>query len=289
MIENTVKNNFAFLILCMGEFEDSARISLNSMAKLASYSDTKIFVYADASGKKWLLENLEDKQILTFIEVDIKNVPLRVRNRFKSEQSFKYAKFGSDEMKSLTPLKWDALLEMFKSDYDLNAVVFSDLDVIWTRLPNFEVDELLKSDLLALLQDDTPKGSRGYFCTGIQIWKNSDRSINYISQLSLFHRKSHDDNFRYRNMLVGDEKAFNLWMAETKSLSFFARLDSRKYVIGHNVKMAILSLIFRRNPIAIHANYSSSEYLKFNKLNSFTEESSRWMSRLIILFRPKNR
>ena len=289
MIENTMKNKFAFLILCMGKFEDSARISLNSMAKVASYSDARIFVYADTSGKKWLLENIENKQILTFIEVDIKNVPLRVRNRFESQESFKYAKFGSDEMKSLTPLKWDALLEVFKSDYGLKAVVFSDLDVIWTRPPNSEVNELVKSDLLALLQDDTPKGSRGYFCTGIQIWKNSDRSVDYISKLSLFHRKSHDDNFRYRNMLVGDEKAFNLWMAETKSLSFFAGLDSRKYVIGHNVKMAILSLLLRINPIAIHANYSSSEYSKYNKLNSFTEKSSRWISRLIILLRPKNK
>ena len=289
MIENSKKNSFAFLILCMGKFEDSARISLNSMAKVASYSGAKIFVYADTSGRKWLLENIENKQILIFIEVDIKNVPLRVRNRFESQESFQYAKFGSDEMKSLTPLKWDGLLEVFKSDYDLKAVVFSDLDVIWTRSPHSEVDELVKSDLLALLQDDTPKGSRGYFCTGIQIWKNSERSADYISQLSLFHRKSHDDDFRYRNMLVGDEKAFNLWMAKTKSLSFFAGLDSRKYVIGHNVKMAILRLILRINPIAIHANYSSSEHLKYHKLNSFAENTSRWMSRLIILLRPRNR
>jgi len=273
----------------MGKFEDSARISLNSMVKLASCSDIKIFAYADNSGKDWLLENVNNREVLKFIDVDINKVPLKIRHRFQSKQSFNYARFGSDEMKSLTPLKWDALLEVFTSNRDLKAVVFSDLDVIWTRLPNFEVDQLVSSNLLALLQNDTPKGSRGYFCTGIQIWKNYNQSLEYILNLSEFHRKSHENNFRYRNMLVGDEKAFNLWMAKTKSLSFFAGLDSRKYVIGHNVKMAILSLIFRRNPIAIHANYSSSEYLKFNKLNSFTEESSRWMSRLIILFRPKNR
>lgn len=272
----------------MGKFEDSARISLNSMAKLASCSDTRIFAYADNSGKEWLLENVDDREVLKFIDVDINKVPLKIRNRFQTRKSFKYARFGSDEMKSLTPLKWDALLEVFTSNRDLKAVVFSDLDVIWTRLPNFEVDQLINSNLLALLQDDTPKGSRGYFCTGIQIWKNNDRSLEYILNLSEFHRKSHEDNFRYRNMLVGDEKAFNLWIAKTNSLSFFAPLNSSKYVIGHNVKLALIGLLLRINPIAIHANYSSSEYLKFHKLNSFNKESTRWKSRLITLWSSKN-
>lgn len=272
----------------MGKFEASAKISLTSMANLASKSNCKIFVYADNSGKEWLLENISDSKILIFLEVDLNKIPLGIKPRFQSKQTFEYAKFGSDEMKSLTPLKWQALLDVFDFDSKLQVVVFSDLDVIWVQHPNFEINQLLKSNLLALLQDDTPRGSKGYFCTGIQIWKNFDQSKEYINDLSKFHRKLHENNFRYRDMLVGDEKAFNLFMAKRNTLSLFAPLNSSKYVIGHKVKFALIRLIKRTKPIAVHANYSSTEYLKFNKLNSFNQVFSKWKSRLIILLRSGN-
>jgi hypothetical protein len=263
--------------------QTSAKLSIQSMLSLAMRLNFKIYVVADFSGRTWIVENFGHSEFFEFISIEKKDIPEKLRHRFTEATLINYSKFGTDKMKLLTPLKWIGLIHIFKGNENLKIIIYSDIDVIWTDFPFSEVEFLIKSNYLALIQDDTPNHSRRYYCTGIQMWKASKQNAKVLKLLSNFHLSSHNSNFRYRNMLLGDEKAFNLWIAKENLKHLFHPLEGKNFIIGHKIKVAILRMSIGKIPIAVHANYRLIESQKFHALNAFTKNFSRWKSRFITL------
>jgi len=280
---NLESQKYCFFILCMGRMNKSALLSLQSIEYLALKFKFLVYICADTSGKNWILENFGSSTFFNFIELESSKIPLSIRYRFENDSLLNYSKFGTDAMKLITPLKWQGLLNIFETNQNMQTIIYSDLDVIWLDTPSSEVEFLSSSNYLALIQDDTPLYSQVNYCTGIQIWRASESSLKVLNLISDFQISSHLRNVRYWDMLLGDEKAFNYWLSETKSHKFFRPLSPAKFVIGHGVKKALFWKFFGSSPIAVHANYTLKESKKFDVLNAFTMNSSRWKSRIKIL------
>ncbi len=278
-----VSQKYTFFVLCMGRMNNSALISLQSIEYLARKFKFVVHICADTSGKNWVIENFGSLTYFKFIELSPSKIPLSIKYRFTGDSILNYSKFGTDSMKLITPLKWQGLLNIFETNQEVQTVIYSDLDVIWLNIPSSELELLSRSSYLALIQDDTPVNSQVAYCTGIQIWRATETSRNIINLILEYHTSSHLSKERYFGMLLGDEKAFNYWLSETDSYQFFRPLNPSKFVIGHGVRKALFRKLLGSSPIAIHANYTLKESKKFNILNAFTKNSSRWMSRIKIL------
>ena len=282
-IKNSSHEKFCFFIMCLGNMGASAKLSIQSMLLLAISQNFKIYILADYSGKAWIIENFGNSVYFEFIIITQTRIPKDLRYRFKEETITNYSQFGSDSMKLLTPLKWIGLMHLFNRNENFKIIIYSDIDVIWTDFPSSEVEFLMQSEHLALIQDDSSIPSKKYYCTGIQIWKASKQTVKFLNLLYNFHISSHNSNFRYRNMLLGDEKAFNLWIAKKNSKHLFHPLERKNFIIGHEIKSAILRLLIGKIPIAVHANYRYLESQKFHALNAFTKSFSGWTSRFITI------
>lgn len=282
-----MNNTVAYYFVCMGRMSKSSKISIQSILNLAISESITVYILADTPGKEWVLENFINEKQFIFISIEFDKLSSKQIDRFRPDFQANYSSFGSDEMKLITPYKWEGIINIFENNPSLSTLIVTDIDVIWKKNPFKQIQSLINSTYFALIQDDTPKGSNGYYCTGIQIWRNNIGAITYLKSLLDFHKDSHYEGYRYRDMLLGDEKAFNLWMAKSKSSKFFSPLKKNDFVIGHRVKYAIIRLLVNKWPIAVHANYTLSETLKFHKLNSFNKGLVSWKSRILVFILPK--
>jgi hypothetical protein len=271
----------------MGRMSKSSKISIQSILDLAVSESITVYIFADTPGKKWILDNFTNEKQFIFVSIELDKLSNNQKDRFRPDFQANNSRFGTDEMKLITPFKWEGIIKVFEINPSLLTLIVTDIDVIWKRNPMKQIESLINSTYFALIQDDTPKGSSGYYCTGIQIWQNNSNVIIYLKSLLDFHKDSHSKGYRYRGMLLGDEKAFNLWMAKNKSSEYFFPLKRNDFVIGHRVKQAIIRLLVNKWPIAVHANYTLSETLKFHKLNAFNKGLVSWKSRILVLISPK--
>lgn len=244
-----MKPKISYAILAIGDLGSMGRLALASIHKLG-YSE--IHAMADASGKAWLLENFFDKGVIfKFYEL-----PEVIGAKLNAYGHDKYSKFGESKFFQLMYLKWILISRVLESNPSVDYVVFTDLDVLWGRAIEDDLEKVFHNQEVNLAgqldwNSNSPHNSN-YLCPGIMIWRNSESSVTMLKDIKRFHelRLRQDINFP-------DDKAINEWIRQKENHKKVVFLSSSEFVIGHR----ILDLLLQRSDFellklrAFHANY----------------------------------
>ncbi len=245
-----------FCLLIIGDPGELAAISLKS---LILTGPNKICALVDNAGEYWL-ENFTQNTNWKFCLHQIQAQNSWVLDNFDSKSDYEI--FGSDKFFRLMYLKWIVIKECFTEVESVKYLIFTDLDVYWSRHVSNGLEDFLESDYLFALQNDST-ASRQYYCPGIMIWKKSTSSYKTLIEIMEFHRKQLNED-----PSLADDKAINRWLELSNNRSYLYVLPADMFVIGHRV----YDLLFQKSGyglkqlIAFHANYCIGPSQKLNRL-----------------------
>ena len=247
-----------FCLVAIGNPGHLGHISLSSIVAL---KPEKICVLVDEFGDSWLSEYTEttNSEVCKHTITDENNWIL---SEFTSQEGFE--NFGSDKFFRLMFLKWIILTECLDETLLGSFVIFSDLDVFWNKTP-FPLKELFldPKKVFAMQDDSTPK--REFYCPGIMVWKNDERSKNVLQSIRDFHLEAFQIN-----PYLPDDKAVNNWLTIENNHDFMSPLPTQTFVIGHRLLRLLLGISgFELNSyFAFHANYCVGSHEKIRNLNA---------------------
>jgi hypothetical protein len=250
--------NIHFCLVAIGNPGYLGNISLSSITKL---KPGKICVLVDEFGDSWLREYTET----TNSEVckhKIAEENKWILSEFSSKGGFE--KFGSDKFFRLMFLKWIILAECLDEIYPSSFLIFSDLDVFWNKAPFQLKDLFLDPEKVFAMQDDSTS-KRDFYCPGIMIWKNDERSKNVLQSIRDFHLAAFQIN-----PYLPDDKAVNNWLTIGNNQDSMSPLPRQTFVIGHRILRLLLGISgFKLNSyFAFHANYCIGSHEKIRNLNA---------------------
>ncbi len=269
-----------FVVLIIGNLGKSGELSLKSMLKL---NPNRLCYHSDEVGQKWvnsvMIKYKLNKNLLCKHKIKQNTYDeLKIDNKIN-----KHRKFGQESFIRLTPLKWLLISQTLIKHKDEKYAVFSDLDVIWFNLPNFNS---IKQNTINIQNDFRPKSSKPYYCTGIMLWPQTIQSINDAKNLYAFQKLLISSG-----KLIPDEPAFNLYIKDTTFKSKVTALNKNEYVIGHKTRKILKgSEKSLHRIIAYHANYFSGDKQKtiaMKSLLSKKEKTYYWIFGLILIYRIK--
>ncbi len=220
-----------FCILVIGNPGKVGFISLQSILNL---QPTRICVLSDNQGRKWIESNFFTSEPFCFHDRLLEFAP-----EFRNGA---FSQFGTDIFGMITCLKYRIILDFFHSHKEEEHVIFSDLDVFWTKpLP----ETYLNSNFSLMCQADWDRNGKNRFCTGIILVKRSGISlVNEILQFQLSHFSI--------GQFINDEKAMNRFVFSKGITKAIGLLDKNRIVIGHRWRNAISH---SGEIEAFHANY----------------------------------
>lgn len=270
--------NFAALII--GNLGKSGELSLKSMLEL---NPNRVCYLSDEVGQKWvnsvvrrykLNENLLCKHT---IKQNIYS-ELKINNQINQHREF-----GQESFIRLTILKWLLISQTLNKHKGEKFVVFSDLDVIWFRLPKFNT---IKQNTIYIQNDFRPKSNKRYYCTGIMIWPQTTQVRYELKNLFAFQK-----SLILLGELIPDETAFNLHINQKSFKSKVAALDKNEYVIGHKIRKILIENNKSLHKIqAYHANYFIGDKQKtivMKSLLSKKKKTAYWVFGLVAIYRIK--
>lgn len=248
--------DFVVALLIFGKLGESAKISLKSIGNLGT---KKICILADKAGENWIKKYQIEFNLPALCFHEPNAVDLLSMNLNLNKEN-NYSEFGSERFIKLTTFKWFLIMDTLKSHKEIEGTLFTDLDVLWRKLPENQINDGNIGKNFALIQDDSPlRSTPVHFCTGIMYWKNIEESKKNL--LELF-------NIQKRNIesekLIPDEPTFNKWyqtMQNSEGIKAFSKTD---IVIGHR----FFNLCTNRNNFdyenfsAFHSNYVIGENRK---------------------------
>ena len=266
-----------FVALIIGNLGKSGELSLKSMLEL---NPNRLCYLSDEVGQKWVNSVVRryklNKKLLCkhLIKQNIYN-ELKINNQINQHREF-----GQESFIRLTPLKWLLISQTLNKHKGEKFVVFSDLDVIWFSLPNFNT---IKRNTIYIQNDFRPKSNKRYYCTGIMIWPQTTQVRNEAKNLFTFQK-----SLILLGELIPDEPAFNLYINQKSFKSQVTALDKSEYVIGHKTRKILIennkSLHIIR---AYHANYFTGDKQKtiaMKSLLSKKRKTTYWVFGLIAIY-----
>lgn len=271
-----------FVALIIGYLGKSGELSLKSMLEL---QPNRLCYLSDEVGQKWvngvvrrykLNEKLLCKHI---IQQNIYN-ELKINNQINQHREF-----GQESFIRLTPLKWLLISQTLNKHKGEKFVVFSDLDVIWFSLPNFNT---IKRNTIYIQNDFRPKSNKRYYCTGIMIWPQTTQ-VRYEAKNLFAFQKS----LILLGELIPDEPAFNLYINQKSFKSKVTALDKSEYLIGHKTRKILIENNKSLHKIrAYHANYFTGDKQKtiaMKSLLSKKRKTAYWVFGLVAIYGIKLR
>ena len=267
--------NFAALII--GNLGKSGEMSLKSMLEL---NPNRLCYLSDEVGQKWVNSvvkryKLNDKQLCKHL------IKQNVYNELKiNNQIDKHREFGQESFIRLTPLKWLLISQALNKHKREKCVVFSDLDVIWFSLPNFNT---VKRNTVYIQNDFRPKSNKRYYCTGIMIWPQTTQMRYEVKKLYAFQK-----SLISSGNLIPDEPTFNLYINQKSFKSKVVALNKSEYVIGHKTRKILKENNKSLHKIqAYHANYFTGDKQKtiaMKSLLSKKRKTAYWVFGLVAIY-----
>lgn len=266
-----------FVALIVGNLGKSGELSLKSMLEL---NPNRLCYLSDEVGQKWVNSVVErhklNEKLLCkhIIKQNIYN-ELKINNQIN-----KHREFGQESFIRLTPLKWLLISQSLNKHKGEKFVVFSDLDVIWFSLPNFNS---MKRNTIYIQNDFRPKSNKRYYCTGIMIWPQTTQVRYEVKKLYAFQK-----SLILSEELIPDEPAFNLYINQKSFKSKVTALDKSEYVIGHKTRKILKENNKSLHKIqAYHANYFTGDKQKtiaMKSLLSKKRKTAYWVFGLVAIY-----
>ena len=245
-----------FCSLVIGDPGEIAALSLKS---LILTNPNKICILVDHKGKIWI-EKFTQNNLWEFCIHEIHNQYSWVLDDFDSDSNYEI--FGSKKFFRLMYLKWVVLKECLADSEPSKYLIFTDLDVYWSRDVGEGLRDFLQSDYEFALQNDS-SASRLYYCPGIMVWKKTSAGLKTLTSLMEFHQKQ-----LIEDPCLPDDKAINRWLELSNNRRYLYVLPSTNFVIGHRLYHLLLQKSGYRLEkfIAYHANYCIGQYHKLTRL-----------------------
>ena len=266
-----------FVALIIGNLGKSGELSLKSMLEL---NPNRLCYLSDEVGQKWVNSvvrryKLNEKLLCKhLIKQNIYN-ELKINNQINQHREF-----GQESFIRLTPLKWLLISQTLNKHKSEKFVVFSDLDVIWFSLPNFNT---IKRNTIYIQNDFRPKSNKRYYCTGIMIWPQTTQVRHEAKNLFAFQK-----SLISLGELIPDEPAFNLYINQKSFKSKVTALDKSEYVIGHKTRKILIENNKSLHKIrAYHANYFTGDKQKtiaMKSLLSKKRKTAYWVFGLVAIY-----
>ena len=266
-----------FVALIIGNLGKSGELSLKSMLEL---NPNRLCYLSDEVGQKWVNSvvrryKLNEKLLCKhLIKQNIYN-ELKINNQINQHREF-----GQESFIRLTPLKWLLISQTLNKHKGEKFVVFSDLDVIWFSLPNFNT---IKRNTIYIQNDFRPKSNKRYYCTGIMIWPQTTQVRHEAKNLFAFQK-----SLISLGELIPDEPAFNLYINQKSFKSKVTALDKSEYVIGHKTRKILIENNKSLHKIrAYHANYFTGDKQKtiaMKSLLSKKRKTAYWVFGLVAIY-----
>jgi hypothetical protein len=263
--------------LIIGNLGKSGELSLKSMLEL---NPSRLCYLSDEVGLKWVnsvaIKYKLNKKLLCrhIIKQNIYD-ELKINNQIN-----KHREFGQESFIRLTPLKWLLISQTLNKHKGEKFVVFSDLDVIWFSLPNFNT---IKRNTIYIQNDFRPKSNKPYYCTGIMIWPQTTQILSEAKNLYNFQKLLISSG-----KLIPDEPAFNLYINQKSFKSKVIALNKSEYVIGHKTRKVLKENYKSLHKIqAYHANYfigDKQKTIAMKSLLSKKRKTSYWIFGLLAIY-----
>jgi len=266
-----------FVALIIGNLGKSGELSLKSMLEL---NPNRLCYLSDEVGQKWVNSvakryKLNKKLLCKHIIKQNIYDELKINNQIN-----KHREFGQESFIRLTPLKWLLISQTLNKHKSEKFVVFSDLDVIWFRLPNFNK---IKRNTIYIQNDFRPKSNKPYYCTGIMIWPQTTQVRHEVKNLYTFQK-----SLILSGKLIPDEPAFNLYINQKSFKSKVTDLNNSEYVIGHKIRKILKENNKSLHKIqAYHANYFTGDRQKtiaMKSLLSKKKKTTYWVFGLVAIY-----
>jgi hypothetical protein len=240
-----------FCCLAIGKIGDVGKMSLKS---ILSIPNSKILVLADLVGGEWVQKSALNTrtQESRVVVVQIPRDELEVLEELDS--SVDYRPFGNPKFFRLMYLKWQILSHAISAFPNHSYVVFTDLDVFWTRSPETSLSEFITSSSSFAIQPDADsKNKRTFLCPGIMVWKTNSKAKETLESIRVHH-----ESLLKTNPTMPDDKAINDWASKKENHLQYKVLNEKAFVIGHRLPYLLLGIrgFSFDNLIAYHANYT---------------------------------
>ena len=266
-----------FVALIIGNLGKSGELSLKSMLEL---NPNRLCYLSDEVGQKWVNSvvrryKLNEKLLCKhLIKQNIYN-ELKINNQINQHREF-----GQESFIRLTPLKWLLISQTLNKHKSEKFVVFSDLDVIWFSLPNFNT---IKRNTIYIQNDFRPKSNKRYYCTGVMIWPQTTQVRHEAKNLFAFQK-----SLILLGELIPDEPAFNFYINQESFKSKVTALDKSEYVIGHKTRKILIENNKSLHKIrAYHANYFTGDKQKTIAMKSLLSKKGKtayWVFGLVAIY-----
>jgi hypothetical protein len=270
-------SNTNFVALIIGNLGNSGELSLKSMLEL---NPNRLCYLSDEVGQKWVNSVVKryklNRKLLCkhIIKQNIYN-ELKINNQIN-----KHREFGQESFIRLTPLKWLLISQTLNKHKREKFVVFSDLDIIWFSLPNFNK---IKRNTIYIQNDFRPKSNKPYYCTGIMIWPQTSQVRHEVKNLYAFQKLLISSG-----KLIPDEPAFNLYINQKSFKSKVTALNKGEYVIGHKTRKILKEKNKSLHKIhAYHANYFTGDKQKTIAMKSILSKKRKtayWIFGLVAIY-----
>jgi hypothetical protein len=266
-----------FVALIIGNLGKSGELSLKSMLEL---NPNRLCYLSDEVGQKWVNSvakryKLNKKLLCKHIIKQNIYDELKINNQIN-----KHREFGQESFIRLTPLKWLLISQTLNKHKGEKFVVFSDLDVIWFSLPNFNT---IKRNTIYIQNDFRPKSNKPYYCTGIMIWPQTTQVRHEAKNLYTFQK-----SLILSGKLIPDEPAFNLYINQKSFKSKVTDLNNSEYVVGHKTRKILKENNKSLHKIqAYHANYFTGDRQKtiaMKSLLSKKKKTTYWVFGLVAIY-----
>jgi hypothetical protein len=263
--------------LIIGNLGNSGELSLKSMLEL---NPNRLCYLSDEVGQKWVnivVKRYKLNKKLLCKHIIKQNIygELKINNQIN-----KHREFGQESFIRLTPLKWLLISQTLNKHKSEKFVVFSDLDVIWFSLPNFNT---IKRNTIYIQNDFRPKSNKPYYCTGIMIWPQTTQVRYEVKNLYTFQK-----SLISLGKLIPDEPAFNLYINQKSFKSKVTALNKSEYVIGHKTRKILKENSKSLYKIqAYHANYFTGDKQKtiaMKSLLSKKKKTTYWVFGLVAIY-----
>jgi hypothetical protein len=266
-----------FVALIIGNLGKSGELSLKSMLEL---NPNRLCYLSDEVGQKWInnviIRYRLNKKLLCKHKIK-QNIydELKINNQIN-----KHREFGQESFIRLTPLKWLLISQTLNKHKSEKFVVFSDLDVLWFSLPNFNA---INRNTIYIQNDFRPKSNKPYYCTGIMIWPQTTKMLSEARNLYNFQKLLISSG-----KLIPDEPAFNLYINQKSFKSKVIALNKSEYVIGHKTRKVLKENNKSLHKIqAYHANYfigDKQKTIAMKSLLSKKRKTSYWIFGLLAIY-----
>lgn len=257
-----------FAVLAIGGLTLMTRLCLESICTLGN---VKIFIMTEAQNTK-IFESFFVERKVPYAIFHPKVEKFSDLPAQKSRDD--YEEYGSTRFALINTLKWDLIDRSFGEINSREVIVFSDFDIIWYKVPEFENGEMKFVDIVA--QREWQKIESAKFCTGIMAFRKNQATKAFIQELTNFHATRIDE----ANEEYFDQQAFNDYVLREGLISKVGQLSSEQYVIGAEIASNIMKNY--EGIFAIHVNYLKGSAKKVRLMKALVKEQKKALPKIFV-------